>query len=166
MTDDEFNAKLGDPPSLKKALRSCEKELLEKALDKSDGSPTKAAKLVGLGHQAFISRLKKFADIKRTPVKKRRRSVLDYYLVITNVGPAPLAVAKAIADNVPGRDFNQTMDLVTKTATDINIEVSTNKKARRLATLLREKGAKVAIENVPRTETPTKARLATNSNNH
>lgn len=164
MTDDEFSAKLGDPPSLKRALRVCEQELLEKALEKSDGSPTKAAKLVGLGHQSFISRLKKFTGVERTPIKKRRRSVIDYYVIITSVGPAPLAVAKAITDNVPGRDINHTIELVTKPAGDINIKVSNNTKARRLARILKQKGATVAIENLPHIEASTKAQPASNSN--
>jgi len=164
MTDEEFSAKLGDPPSLKKALRACEKELLEKALEKSDGSPTKAATLVGIGHQSFISRLNKFTGINRTPVKKRLRSVIEYYLIITNVGPAPLAIARAITDNVPGHDINHTLDLVSKPTGDINIKVSSNTKARRLAKLLRQKGATVAIENLPGTATSAKAKPAVNSN--
>lgn len=164
MTDEEFSAKLGEPPSLKKALRACEQELLEKALEKSGGSPTKAAKLVGIRHQSFISRLNKFTGIKRTPVTKRRRSVIEYYLIITNVGPAPLAIAKAITDNVSGRDINHTLDLVTKTPGDINIKVSSNTKARRLAKLLRQKGATVTIENLPGPETSAKAKPALNSN--
>jgi tetratricopeptide (TPR) repeat protein len=61
------------------AVREYEARLIEQALAEADGSVTRAAKLLGLTHQhlgyLLDNRHKQMAD-KRTPVKKRLRSII------------------------------------------------------------------------------------------
>jgi tetratricopeptide (TPR) repeat protein len=61
------------------AVHEFERELLGQALDAAGGSVTGAAKLLGLTHQTLTSMLKRRHDRlveRRTPVKKRRRSII------------------------------------------------------------------------------------------
>jgi len=61
------------------AAREYEAKLIEQALAEAEGSVTRAAKLLGLTHQALAyllkRRHKRLAE-KRTPVKKRLRSII------------------------------------------------------------------------------------------
>jgi tetratricopeptide (TPR) repeat protein len=61
------------------AVRKYEARLIEQALAEADGSVSRAAKILGLSHQTLgyllRNRHRKLAD-KRTPVKKRLRSII------------------------------------------------------------------------------------------
>jgi tetratricopeptide (TPR) repeat protein len=65
--------------SLFSAVNEFEAKLIGRALDETDGSVTRAAKLLGLKHQTLASilerRHKKLLS-KRTPAEKRRRSII------------------------------------------------------------------------------------------
>jgi DNA-binding NtrC family response regulator len=61
------------------AVHEFEGNILEQALEAARGSVTGAAKLLGLTHQTLTSMLKsrhKRLVEKRTPVKKRKRSII------------------------------------------------------------------------------------------
>lgn len=65
--------------SLYGAVQELEARLIEQALTEAGGSVTKAARLLGVGHQTLGSMLKtrhKRLQQKRTPVEKRRRSII------------------------------------------------------------------------------------------
>lgn len=65
--------------SFRETVHALEAKLIERALDEAEGSVSRAAKLLGLEHQSLIhllsGRHKQLAG-KRTPVKKRFRSII------------------------------------------------------------------------------------------
>jgi hypothetical protein len=161
----EFNARLGVPPSFKRALKSFEHDLLQTALNEANKSPTKAARLVGLRYQTFIKRLAKHKDIERSPIRKRRKTLMDYYIIISNVGPNPLNVAKIIAHHIPDQDQSRIIKTIS-TSENINFKAPNLGRAQRVTKLLRRQRASVTIESVPNTEAePTKSLHASNSRN-
>ena len=68
--------------TLEEQVLRYEGDLIKRALDASDGSITRAARLLGLTHQglAFIlnGRQKSLLS-SRKPVKRRRRSIIRYH---------------------------------------------------------------------------------------
>ena len=65
--------------SLFSAVREFEARLVEQALDEADGSVTNASRLLGLKYQTFTSLLNKRhkeLQVKRTPPKRRLRSII------------------------------------------------------------------------------------------
>jgi tetratricopeptide (TPR) repeat protein len=61
------------------AVHEFEAKYIEQALEEADGSVTQAAKLLGLPHQSLTAMLQtrhKRLSKKRTPVKRRRRSIV------------------------------------------------------------------------------------------
>lgn len=61
------------------AVHELEAKLIRKALDEAGGSVTRAAKLLGIRHQTFLSMLnlrhRRFLE-KRRPVGKRPKSII------------------------------------------------------------------------------------------
>jgi tetratricopeptide (TPR) repeat protein len=77
--------RLAEPPvraksfSLYEVVQEMESKLIEQALEDADGSVTKAARLLGLTHQtlnAMLDGRHNQLREKRTPVRKRRRSII------------------------------------------------------------------------------------------
>jgi transcriptional regulator with PAS, ATPase and Fis domain len=73
---------IGESYSLETEVLRYEANLIRQALETSGGSVTRAARMLGVTHQglAFIlnGRHKDLLSI-RTPVKKRRRSIIRYH---------------------------------------------------------------------------------------
>lgn len=73
-------ARVGDKNfTLFGAVHELEARLISRALDESGGSVTRAAKILGLRHQTFLSMLNTRHQSlleKRTPAEKRRRSII------------------------------------------------------------------------------------------
>src|SRR5829696_113462 len=73
-------ARIGDKNfTLFGAVHELEARLISRALDESGGSVTRAAKILGLRHQTFLSMLNtrhRHLLEKRTPAEKRRRSII------------------------------------------------------------------------------------------
>lgn len=70
---------LGQNFSLPSALRVVEASLIEEALTSTEGRITKAASLLGISHQALHSIIEtrhRQLLSKRTPVQKRRKSII------------------------------------------------------------------------------------------
>ncbi|HEX8190341.1 MAG TPA: hypothetical protein VF586_18435 [Pyrinomonadaceae bacterium] len=73
-------ARIGDEDfTLFGAVHELEARLVARALDEAEGSVTRAAKILGLRHQTFLSMLNtrhRGLLEKRTPAEKRRRSII------------------------------------------------------------------------------------------
>lgn len=70
---------LGKNFALPSALRAMEARLIEEASTRTEGRITKAASLLGISHQALHGIIKtrhKQLLSKRTPVQKRRKSII------------------------------------------------------------------------------------------
>lgn len=154
MNDKEFKARLGNPPSFTNAKKQFERELFETALRQARKSPSKAAKLLGLSYQTFIRRLAKHEGLERTPIKKRHRSfpTEEYFVIIKNVGPTPLNVAKVISEYIP-HQANQ-KELLQKLASQEQITFKAPSKGRadHIIKLLRKHKAAATLETVPITK--------------
>jgi hypothetical protein len=162
MNDKEFKKKLGDPPSYQRAIQQFERDLLRTALAKAKGFPSRAAKLIGLKHQTLLNRLALYPEIKRTPVRKRRRPLIDHYLVITSIGPNPADVARTIVSNLPGKELKTISNLISSAPGDIRIRTATFNKARTIARQLKRHGATATAESLPKSKT-SKSQAAANS---
>ena len=151
MTDKEFIARLGTPPSFANAIKSFEHDLFERALKKTNKSPSKAARLLGLRHQEFIRRLAKHPNLERTPIKKRRKNLIqhDYYIVISNVGPNPLNVASILSQLPDHNNQGRLLKLLTAPTDEISFKAPSKGRARHLVKLLSAQKAKAKIESVP-----------------
>lgn len=156
MTDKEFHARLGNPPSFHNALKSFEHDLFQKALSKANKSPSKAARLIGLPHGAFIKRLAKHPDLERTPIKQRRKAIIryDFYIVISSVGPNALNVAKILSQLPRQQDQAQLLRVITHATDDISFHAPSLGRARHLVKLLKAQQAKAQVESVPATNHP------------
>lgn len=76
-----LGAQLCDPGfSLPEAVRAYEARFIHEALDQSEGSVTRAARLLGISHHstlaAILERRHQQLSFKRTPVTPRRRSII------------------------------------------------------------------------------------------
>ncbi len=79
---DEQNANLEGSCSLEAEVRRYEGSLIRQALEASGGSVTRAARLLGTTHQGLAFILNgRHSDLLsiRTPVKRRRRSIIRYH---------------------------------------------------------------------------------------
>ncbi len=155
MTDKEFHARLGTPPSYHAAIKSFEHDLFEKALRKANKSPSKAARLIGLPHTSFIKRLAKHPDLERTPIKPRHKRLIqyDYYIVISSVGPNALNVARILSQLPKYQNQEQLLQDITQATDDISFQVPKLGRARHLVKLLKAQKAKARIESIPSAST-------------
>ena len=156
MSDKEFRARLGTPPSYHAAIQSFEHDLFERALRKANKSPSKAARLIGLPHTSFIKRLAKHPDLERTPIKPRQKRIIeyDYYIVVSSVGPNTLNVAKILSQLPKYQNQEQLLRQITQATDDISFQAPRLGRARHLVKLLRAQGAKARVESVPNATSP------------
>jgi hypothetical protein len=154
MNDKEFKARLGNPPSLANAKKQFERELFETALRQARKSPSKAAQLLGLSYQTFIRRLTKHEGLERTPIKKRYHSfpTEDYYVIIKNVGPTPLNVAKVISEYIPDQANQKALLQKLASQDQVTFKAPSKGRANHIIKLLRKHKAVATLETIPITK--------------
>lgn len=133
-----------------------EYHLFQKALRKANKSPSKAARLVGLPHGAFIKRLTRHPDLERTPIKHRRKAIIkyDFYIIISSLGPNALNVAKILSQLPQHQDQSQLLKTITHATDDISFQAPSLGRARHLVKLLKAQKAKARIESIPAAAQP------------